>query len=280
MDEFQRMHATFNSPQIQGYLTALGVIAGYQLSPADRQPFLYFHGYITAPQPDFISSWRGDPKSEIWYHRLTNGMLGDVQNSLACVHYHCEQLTHLEQNAMAAFEKFECRSVLGNSTIAPGNTLKLDFEYQAFVLACRRTLDHMSISMAAYFKDRSNSFRKIDKTLHRFKSKQASDMLLAIYNEHRAHFNFVATDGYGLSIRDRIAHYEFVPAGVVNLSVRGFVIAGGAENLAPFQGKLLSEVVQSHANNLRRFVRIFLPAFVDAMRLDQAHLNHEDRTST
>ena len=270
-DEFKKMLETYSSPEIQGCLTALKSIAGYELSPADRQGFLYFHNYITNPQPEFMSIWRNNSREEYWYHRMTNGLLGDVQNAFAGALYHCQQLRDIEQAVMVAIEKYNYRQALINSTIGGGNTLKLDFEYQAFVLAARRTLEYLTRTMSARFKDKTNSFKDISKTINRFSSDAARESLSKIHLEYSGEFEFLVSSGSRKSTRDLISHYDFVSAGTVNLSSRGFVIAGGAENLHPFMGQILSEVVQQRAAALQRFIRVFIPAFVDAMRLEEMH---------
>lgn len=267
-EEFKKMLEAYSSPEIQGCLAALKSIVGYELSPADRQGFLYFHNFISNPEPDFITLWRSQPREEYWYHRMVNGMLGDVQNSLAGALYHCQQLRDLEIEVMAAIEKFNYRQVLVNSTIGGGNTLKLDFEYQAFVLAARRTLEYLTRTMSARFKDKTNSFKDISRTINRFSSTIARDRLHGIHQEYSTEFEFLVSSGNKKSTRDVISHYDFVSAGTVNLSSRGFIIAGGAENLDPFMGQTLSEVVQQKAAALQRFIRLFIPAFVDAMSLE------------
>ncbi len=69
-DVFRKMSESFSSPEIQGCLSVVDSIVGYRLSAADRQPFLYFHNYLTNPQPEFITTWRSDPATEKWYQRF------------------------------------------------------------------------------------------------------------------------------------------------------------------------------------------------------------------
>lgn len=53
-----------------------------------------------------------------------------------------------------------------------GGTRKMDFEYQAFVLAYRRCLDYLAGAIASYFKTEVSSFRTLPKSIS--KSKMAS----------------------------------------------------------------------------------------------------------
>ncbi|WP_326429923.1 hypothetical protein VQ574_07820 [Stutzerimonas frequens] len=271
-DVFQQMTSSFFSPEIQGCLSVVESVAGYRLSAADRQPFLYFHNYLTNPQPDFITEWRGDAALEKWYHRFTNGILGDVQNTLACVLYHHDRLAAIEREVMEGIEQYNYRRVLGNSTVGLGNTLVWDFEYQAFILAFRRCLDYLARAISTYFKNDFHSFRRLGDFLGKQNKPLLTDHLIELHSKYSLEFDFVLSEGTRKSIRDKISHYEYVPVGCINLSQRGFMLAGGGEELG-ISGKngsaLLSEVIQGHVTNLRGCVREFIGAYVDGMRVDQ-----------
>jgi hypothetical protein len=277
MDEvFRQMSGSFFNPEIQGCLKVVDSIAGYKLGVADRQPFLYFHNYLTNPQPDFITVWREDPKQEKWYHRFANGICGDVQNTLACVLYHYDHLVSIERNVMEGIEKFNYRKALKNSTMALGNTLVLDFEYQAFILALRRCLDYLARAISTYFRNDFHSFRRFGEFLQKQNRPLVTKRLIELHVKYNAAFEFVLSDGERKSVRDKISHYEYVPAGCINLSQRGFMLIGGGEELG-FSGKnssvLLSEVLQRHVSNLRNCIRELINAYVDGMRADQSKKN-------
>jgi len=272
-DVFKQMTSSFFSPEIQGCLSVVESVAGYKLAAADRQPFLYFHNYLTNPQPEFITAWRDDPKQEKWYHRFANGISGDVQNTLACVLYHHDRLIAIEREVMEGIERFNYRKVLGNSTMALGNTLVWDFEYQAFILAVRRCLDYLARAISTYFKNDFHSFRRFGDFLQKQDRPIATERLIELHKKYSAEFDFVISDGDRKSIRDKISHYEYVPVGCINLSQRGFMLAGGGEELG-IGGKngsaLLSEVLNRHVTNLRGCVRECINAYVDGMRSDQS----------
>lgn len=97
---FKKMTELHFSNEIQGCLSVIEEVAGYKLSTSDCQPFSYFYNYLTNPQPNFITEWRNDETQEKWYHRFTNGILLDVQNSLACILYHYDQLLTLEETVI------------------------------------------------------------------------------------------------------------------------------------------------------------------------------------
>lgn len=272
-DVFKRMSDSIASPEIQGCIAVIESIAGFRLSPNDRQPFLYFHSYITNPQPPFITAWRADPQLEKWYHRFVNGFLRDVQNTFACVLYHHGRLKAIEGTVMENIEKHDYRKVIGNSTMALGNTLTWDFEYQAFVLAYRRCLDYLARAICTYFKNDFHSFRRLSSFLEKQKSGEIAQALISVHTKYFPLFEFVLSEGERKSLRDKISHYEYVAVGTINLSQHGFVLVGGGEQLGlshPTGAATLSEVLDSHVSNIKGCVREMVYRFVDAVRLEQS----------
>ena len=267
------MFETHRSPGVQAILKILEREAGYSLDAKDKQVFSYFHHFITSPEPRFITDLRADPKTEKWYHGLVNGVLGDVQNSLACVLYHSENLKSIETNVLSAASKVDFRSAIGESTVAGGNTRALDFEYQAFVLSYRRCLDYWTRAISSYFKNSFHSFRKADRYFSRFESSSVPGLLVPVIQEYRGHFDFVLSNGDAKSVRDRVSHYEYVPAGVFNLSRRGLVLYGGGEELLDGV-QTLSEAIDQRTLALRSFLREVIAKSVDGMRAD--NINHSN----
>lgn len=272
-DAFRKMNDALSSPAILGCMAVIESIAGFKLSASDRQPFLYFHNYLTNPQPTFVTTWRADPNLEKWYRRFADGFLTDVQNAFACVLYHHGRLKAIENAVVENIEKFNYRQVIGsNSTIALGNTLVWDFEYQAFILAYRRCLDYLARALCTYFKNDFHSFRKLGGFLENLKPASVSHSLLPVHAKYSPLFEFVLSEGDRKSVRDKISHYEYVPVGVINLSQRGFVLAGGGEQLGltGMAGPvMLSEVLDTHVGNLRACVREMIFRFVDSIRAEE-----------
>ncbi|KIX22448.1 hypothetical protein SY27_00935 [Flavobacterium sp. 316] len=223
-------------------------VLGYKLSAIDKQPFLFFHNFITNPQPEFISNWRNDSKREIWYHKFTNRILGDVQNAFPCVLYHFDKLVDLENSLLSGVEKYNYRKIISqNSGMGGGNTLIFDFEYQAYILAFRRCLDYLARAICSYFMQDYNSFRTLGEFLKKINRPIVAEPLITLHEKYSQNFDFVLSDGERKSVRDIISHYEFVSVGTINLSKRGIVIAGGGKNEFIIYGEgnmLLSEVLQ------------------------------------
>jgi hypothetical protein len=257
----------FFSAEMQACHAKVREIAGYELSPENRAPFLAFHKFTTDPQPDFISTLRDDPKREHWYHALVNGMLGNVQASFSCVLYHQDRATHIERALMEVLEAQKLKGLPENGTLGLGGTSVLDFEYQAYVLAFRRCLDQMAGALAAFFKNKYSSFRTLPDFLGRRRPKEVAQKLADVHAKYVSDFEFVLSEGGVTSVRDRIAHYEFVPAGFFNLSTRGVVLVGGGENLNLPGGtsRTLTETLQNKSSSLHRCIAEMIETFIVAV---------------
>lgn len=269
------MTRLWQTPQAQACINEVEAIAGYSLSNHQRSPFLEFHRFITSePPPRFVAHWRTEPSLEHWYHSHVNGILGHVQNGMACVYYHHDNLVALEARVGAVIERSGVRDVIRNSTIGLGNTLRLDAEYQAFVLAVRRTLDYLARGLASYFKDLSHSFREMpEKLSHR----RPESVALAIADAHRRHvtkFDYVLSDGAKKSIRDLLSHYEFIGAGCVNITRQGLVLVGGGEGLGfatSGPGIALGPVMRQRVEELQACVADIIVSFVKAASEHDRH---------
>jgi hypothetical protein len=260
-------------PEISKCMFAIQEIAGYELNIVDRQPFLYFHEYLTNPEPAFISEWRADQRFEKWYHRFVNGMLNDVKNTLACVLYHHERLRGIESSVISVVERLQnCTPPLLGSTMSFGNTLVWDFEYQAFILAFRRCLDYLARAICTYFRNDFHSFRRLASFLDKSAPAIIGRSLSPLITKYYEKFDFVLSEGTRKSVRDKISHYEYVPAGTVNLGPHGFMFVGGGEELGisgNFSDTCLTTTLSRHVDDLRECIREVTIAFVDAMRADQ-----------
>jgi len=118
-------------------------IAGFELASEQREPFLSFHKFITDPVPEFISTWRVDTETEQKYYvRVVWGVLDNVQNAYLAVRYHHGRLTEIEGGLRSLFSNYDFELIAPGSSLVLGNTVKWAMEYQAFVLAYRRTLDY------------------------------------------------------------------------------------------------------------------------------------------
>src|SRR5208282_4105564 len=129
------------NPEIVGCIEDAREILAFDLPESERKSFLLFHDFITNPQPRFLTEWRSTTRGGRWYHALVKGLIGDTQNAYTCVLYHFQRLSNLESEVMEKISKRNYVDALGNSTVGISNTLRWDFEYQAYVFAYRRCLD-------------------------------------------------------------------------------------------------------------------------------------------
>ncbi|HXU92491.1 MAG TPA: hypothetical protein VFP33_02420 [Gallionella sp.] len=255
----------FFSSEMQACLAKVRETAGYDLSSEHKVPFLAFHKFITDPQPDFISRLRADPQKEHWYHALVNGILGNVQGSFSCVLYHQERVTHTERALMQVLQDYKIKRLPENGSLGLGGTSVLDFEYQAYVLAFRRCLDQLACALAAFFKNKYSSFRTLPHFLGHRKPREVAQRLSDVHAKYVNSFEFVLSEGGVTSVRDRIAHYEFVQAGCFNLNTRGVVLVGGGENLNLPGGtaRTLAETLQNKSSSLQQCIAEMIEVFVE-----------------
>lgn len=270
---FLRMLAATLDPELQMCIGAIRQVADYDIPQERASSFLRFHAFITSPQPGYITAWRQDQDTERrWYHRHVNGILGDVRGALAAAHYHADRLREIESSVNAILAKTGARERLANSTMGLGCTRKMDIEYQGFVLAYRRCLDYLASALACYFMREADSFRTFPKSIAKTKSPKVATALTEAHARHVSKLAFVLAEGRK-SVRNRIAHYEFVSAGCVNLTAKGFFIAGGGEELLmpdSLDDVNLSKALCDRLEYLHKCVDDMIDTFVQAARTDQS----------
>ncbi len=269
-DKIFQMIDRFFKPEMQNCIKHIESIAGYRLDDEERKPFLYFHNFITNPQPDFITKWRSDTKTEKRYHQFVNRFLVDVQNAYTCVKYHFDNLNTIENCVLGGLSDVDIESLIENSTLAIGNTLKWDFEYQAFILAYRRCLDYLAKAIASYFKNDFHSFRKLEDFLFKQRTgMQSLDMLMASCKNYGTLFKFVLSEGDRKSTRDKINHYAYVSVGTLNIQRKGSALVGGEEKLDPSRKVVLSDILRKYKENFDECISEIISLFVEFIIEDQ-----------
>jgi hypothetical protein len=94
---FEKMFKLMVDPETMRTIQAIRAVADFDV-PEDRQAvFMRFHTFITKPEPRYVTTWRGAPETERWYHQHVNGVLGDVRTGFAAAYYHAERLVELER---------------------------------------------------------------------------------------------------------------------------------------------------------------------------------------
>ncbi len=223
---------------------AVSAVAGFDLPEEVAAQFRAIHSDLTqeprSPALDrLLPTDAGKPD---WLARLTNKILGDVQEGIAACHYHLENLSRLECALAAAAEAARpllAKNRLNRTVVAGGNTRALNFEYQAFHITVRRTLEYFASSVAAFFKQDGPGIRRLVSALARAEPETERAGVAEVMAAHRNAVSALLSTGTDITVRDRIVHWEPVDAGVFNViygpsdSVM-FGIAGGGEDLDLF----------------------------------------------
>ena len=142
----------------------------------------------------------------------------------------------------------------------------MDIEYQAFVLAYRRCLDYLAGAVACYFKREVDSFRTLPKSIRGTKVPEVATALTEAHARHVSQLAFVLDAGRK-SVRNRIAHYEFVSAGCINLTSKGFFLAGGGEDLKMSENLVdlnLNQILSHRLEHLHGCVADMIDTFIQA----------------
>lgn len=209
----------------------IDAITGFELTNDQNRPFADLTNWVNE-RPKFIVEWRSDPKSEQKkYGRFFQGMEACRTGYSACL-YHLSHLQLMEQNTHDILSKFDfSKSISKGTTIAIGNMKRCDFEYHAFVMAYRRSLDGLAWGLSTYFNVDQSSYNRFSKGLSKLEPPAIALALKEICDSKAEQFRFVVGTERGMSLRDRMAHKEAVQAGVINLGNFGHKILGGGENL-------------------------------------------------
>lgn len=272
MDETQlRMFQAALSPQNILAIGLVNAIAGYDLPVNAQSAFKRFGMFMASnSQPDYVVQWRSSPTTERWYLAHANG-IENARNALVGAYYHRDNLADIESTLLSRLERLGLADMVPpNSTMAFGGTLKLDLEYQAFILSARRCLDYLTRGLAAYFKQEFHSFREMNKSLQRFEQTPVATAIRNAHARHVALLDFLLSDGTRKSVRDTITHREHVQAGTLNATKRGLFFAGGGERLSSAadaaNGTSIAMAMDRRLEAVQRAVDDVLTSFLDAVQ--------------
>jgi hypothetical protein len=263
-----QINETKLDPQILRILRDAENIAAYRLPDDALQIFKKFESYFVAdPLPEFIIRWMSEKRLKRWYLKLIYG-IEETQDTLTCAYYHRNNMLDIEGRVLKELSQYNFSDIIENDFfIGGGNTLKLDFEYQAFTLSIRRCLDYLARALAAFFQKDFHSFRKVSPKFGSFEPKEVAKMLIETHAEYAHRFSYVLSEGDRKSIRDKISHYGYVPAGTLNISSKGFIFAGDGEAMRGTweQSVLISTLINRRLEDLQECVDAFLNNFVEAV---------------
>lgn len=217
------------------------------------------------PVPTFVNDWQSDERKARWFKPFINGFVFDVANTMSIIEYHNTRLTSFHNQIFQVIEQTGLRDQLHNTTMAARNTLALDAEYQALILASRRCLDYSVRSFACFFQNDFHSFNKFSNFLNNHIHTVASELAKKHADFKQRFEGSLISVGTSKSTRDLLSHYNFVSAGCLNISQSGILIAGGGENLSPWEnGKLLIDATQELVDLIRNWLRDSVDTIIDA----------------
>lgn len=190
-----------------------------------------------------------DPAGRMnWFQKLEVS-IAEVRTGLTAVHYHAKNIGDLELAACkSAMQVLPHLGIAPGTTIATGGYERIDFEYHSYVMAARRTLEYLSGSIANYFKRECHSLRKLSRVMQT--ARNFPEVSSRISRRTDLALEKIATTiGAGnsdRSVRDRLAHWENVPSGTLNMSRIDnryrVQIFGGGENLTSMSGANVLEI--------------------------------------
>jgi len=249
-------------------LAGIAEVADFEILQAENRPFVEFSQWI-GTRPAFIAAWRADPESEQrHYLRFMTGFDACRAGYAASV-YHLGRLRAIEDAIHDVLARYNfAKSFRPGAVGALGSTRRWDFEYQAFVLAYRRSLDALAWGLSTYFKAEQSSFPRFAKALPRLHPTPVAIALGAACTRHIGTLDLVIDPLRGRSVRDRIAHREAVAAGVINVGTFGHRVLGGGEQLGlsdPGNPRRLADSLQSRLAALHACIGGALTAFRSAV---------------
>lgn len=221
------------------FFTAMERIAGFELPATTKSKFLAVHAAVTrTPRLPVLASLTVEGESRRdWLKPFTEAVLGHVQEGLAASYYHLTNVESIEREitTFASAAVGDLRIPMG-SGIAGGNTRRLNFEYQAFVFAVRRTMEYFAVSVGSVFKREAHRIRTLAASIEGAEPVELGKRVQLKLNDSLQNLSDLLPPAESeRSVRDQLAHWKAVDAGVFNISAGPngtFIgIAGGGENI-------------------------------------------------
>jgi hypothetical protein len=166
--------------------------------------------------PDHLIKAPGKPD---WMTRFWTALLDHTMEGYGATLYHYERLMEIEQEIVRAADCLKDIPV-GSSTscMGGGNYRVFDYEYQAYLMAYRRTLEYLAQAVCRYFKVEGTSIREVVKQIKDREPRQVRERITITLNTHlQAMVDFLPADGGQRSARDVLAHWNPVKAGDINI---------------------------------------------------------------
>ena len=254
-------------PDLVACIRSIREILSYDIPEERESSFRRFQEFVETRQLETLAPWRGHHHTtkRKWYFGCYKGISVYVRGALAAAHYHADRLREIQEQVDVIMAEPRVKQLFANKGWGLGYTRTLDIEYHAFILAIRRCLDYLAGTLGCFFLREADSFRTFPKSIAKSRFPDVAAALTAAHARHAPHLEFVLAAGRK-SIRHRIAHYEFVSAGFVNLSADGFFLAGGPEdpNRPPGRFKL-EKALDERLDLLHACVADMIDTFLQAV---------------
>ncbi|MGO8968998.1 MAG: hypothetical protein ACLQDQ_05440 [Myxococcaceae bacterium] len=254
--------------KVRAFAARLRKATSYELPNGTPPVFERARSWLTAqplsPRLAKLSQKGSDEKAH--FAVLKNGAwpTGNLHLALIRCQYHRDRVAAYVQAVHECIDP-ELVSHLdrGALGIGHGNKLCLHFEYQAFIMAARTSLDYLARTVNAYFGNQGNSFNDLPAALEKARPRDIAKELSAVVAPFYDGLSHFYGTGQKKSVRDLISHYYFVPAAHLNLRADGAVLFGGGEGL---NGEPLVDVLDRHFALITQTVVETLTRLID---LDQ-----------
>ncbi len=143
--------------------------------------------------------------------------------------YHLGNVESIQENAISLLLNGLPKIQLPKDLlVAGGNTRRLNFEYQAFVLALHRTLEYFAVSMGAFFKCKTHRIRILANSI---KLEEPQDIRERVQSKLEESLKvlpeILSLNEEAPSKRDILAHWKNLAVGTLHIwnTSDGFIIS-------------------------------------------------------
>jgi hypothetical protein len=231
---------------IQAKLTQLNRIAGLDMPPyMGEWHRLTYAALCRKPPPDPLLALTTEGGAGRDWHKAFYGVtIVSLTESLIACSYHAQNICQLESAVVTTASQLYQGTLQPGTALGGGNIRRIEFEYHAFVFAYRRSWEYLGRAVGFFFKQNIRSVKDFqsESAAQRIRTsprgKELPDvadkvvrLIQTLLKEDAGSFS----SEHKRSVRDRLAHYEHVSAGTLNVTNTGeglrVALFGGGEEL-------------------------------------------------
>ena len=207
---------------------------------------------LAAGEPKSVANvehFVGRPGKPDWRERMGRHV-GHAFEGIAIANYHVERVAQIEAEIASMIASLDDPPP---STNVGFGSRKLNAEYQAFVFALRRSLEYFAAAVGAFFKTDCRRIKDVAGAIENREPLQRSAAAQSLIRTRLAEMQGLLTRDGSKSVRDRMAHEEFVFAGGFSatwdasgrLQVTGIIGGGEDPPVGADPSKTLSMVLRT-----------------------------------